>query len=304
MNITINKNNILSSYSNGNTNVTILNDGTKIREYYLNPNPLFPESIDVKITNYCDLNCPYCHENSNKNGSHANLMFLYNKLNELYEQSNKTQGIELAIGGGNPLAHPHLYDFLKEIKGLGFIANITVNQKHVDIYYDDLVNLINEKLIYGVGISITNTFYISESINKLNDITDNVVFHLIAGVNDIYDIKILNLKNKFLILGYKTFGRGVNFYDENVENNLNLWRNEIRKYLYKTTISFDNLAIEQLELKKHFTNEAWKQFYMGDDFKFTMYIDAVKKEYAQTSRSNNRIPMNDYSIIDFFNMKI
>ena len=35
--------------------------------------PIFPESIDIKITNYCENNCPMCHESSNINGTHANL---------------------------------------------------------------------------------------------------------------------------------------------------------------------------------------------------------------------------------------
>lgn len=57
---------ILNQYINGNTLVTIYNDGTKIREYNKDPQPEFPESIDLKITDYCDMGCPYCHESSTK----------------------------------------------------------------------------------------------------------------------------------------------------------------------------------------------------------------------------------------------
>lgn len=61
----VNKQSIMSEdifyqYKNGNTLVTLLNDGTKIREYEGTPISEFPESIDIKITNYCDLACSFC----------------------------------------------------------------------------------------------------------------------------------------------------------------------------------------------------------------------------------------------------
>ena len=37
----------------------------------------------------------------------------------------------------------------------------------------------------------------------------------------------------------------------------------------------------------------WKQFYMGDDGKFTMYIDTVNCEYAVSSTSTNRYKYTD-----------
>lgn len=59
----------IAKYQNGNTTVIIMNDGTKIREYENAPEILHPESIDVKITDYCDMGCAYCHESSTKKRS-------------------------------------------------------------------------------------------------------------------------------------------------------------------------------------------------------------------------------------------
>ena len=42
---------------------------------------------------------------------------------------------------------------------------------------------------------------------------------------------------------------------------------------------------------------------MGDDFCFTMYIDAVKQEYAPTSRSKDRISFNDCSLLEYFTVE-
>ena len=64
---------MLKSYMNGNTLVTIYEDGTKVREYDGTPVPVHPESMDVKITNACDAGCRYCHEKSVPSGKHADL---------------------------------------------------------------------------------------------------------------------------------------------------------------------------------------------------------------------------------------
>ena len=69
---------ILHSYINGNVKVTLYTDGTKIQEWSDDElaNPIFPNSMDIKITNFCDLNCKFCHEMSNINGKHGDLEFL------------------------------------------------------------------------------------------------------------------------------------------------------------------------------------------------------------------------------------
>ena len=53
---------LISSYKNGNTRVSIFEDGTKIRKYDGEAKPDYPESIDIKISNFCDLSefCKWC----------------------------------------------------------------------------------------------------------------------------------------------------------------------------------------------------------------------------------------------------
>lgn len=51
---------VLHSYLNGNVNITLFEDGTKIMSYVEEPNMDFPHSIDIKITNKCDLGCSFC----------------------------------------------------------------------------------------------------------------------------------------------------------------------------------------------------------------------------------------------------
>ncbi len=206
-------------------------------------------------------------------------------------------------GGGNPLAHPDLIEFLIWCQMMGFIANMTVNQAHLKKFMPTIETLLEEKLIMGLGISINGNDW--ASVKYLKTLSDNIVYHVIAGVHKINILsKLEELGNcKVLILGYKTFGRGLFYFYENtgVLNIMRKWREYIRQYLGSFVISFDNLALEQLNIKSLMTPKFWETFYMGDDFTFTMYIDAVNEEYAPTSRSaDNRIKFNDMSLFNYF----
>ena len=52
------------AYKNGNVFIGVKEDGSKI--YYTpdgeEPNPIYPETINLKITNKCDIECGYCCE--------------------------------------------------------------------------------------------------------------------------------------------------------------------------------------------------------------------------------------------------
>jgi len=282
----------INQYQNGNTTVTLYDDGTKIREYENIPKVVFPESIDVKITDYCDLGCSYCHESSTRAGIHGDLDELLKVLSVL------PAGIEIAIGGGNPLSHPNLIEFLVELKRIGIIANITVNQGHLKTHVALITYLQDEGLIKAIGISITSNNF--TYVNLLEN--NNTVFHVISGVNKI-DILDQLIGEKVLILGYKQFGFGIKHYSEAIEKEIRNWYMYLPKYLGKIHLSFDNLAIEQLNVKRFFTEEGWNKFYMGDDFQFTMYIDAVKQEYAPTSRSKERKSFSEVGLLEYFRQK-
>lgn len=285
--------NVLNTYKNGNYIVRIYNDGSKVRLTLDDDfNASFPESIDIKITNYCDNNCPMCHENSSINGKHA--MLDYPFLNTL------SSGTELAIGGGNPFSHPNLKDFLISMKEKGIICNITINQNHFVKYLKVIKKLIDEKLIYGLGVSIIDESNIEEIINFAKE-NENVVIHLIAGLiktsllNKLYDKHL-----KVLILGYKEIGRGINYFNKSIKDNICYLKDnilEISSHFY--VISFDNLAIDQLDIKNKMDKEEFEKYYMGDDGNFTMYIDLVKKEFAISSTSLKRHPLLD-NIKDMF----
>lgn len=279
---------ILTTYINGNYNVVLLNDGTKIRYNDLNNlTPSFAESIDCNITEKCDGNCGYCYLGCTVNGKHADLSQTF--FDTLH------RGQELALNG-NDLTHPQLEEFLIRMKDKGVICNLTVNQIHFIRCIDKLRDLNQRRLIYGLGVSLVNSN--DEKLYEYLKEFPNAVLHTIDGLLSSEDIYNLSDKNiKLLILGYKVLGRGDEYYHKHhteIEHNINWLKDNIIFLRDKfEVISFDNLAIEHMDLKNKVSRDVWDYFYMGDEGSYTFYIDAVNKEFALSSLSPERYSLKD-----------
>jgi len=291
---------LLSTYVNGNTIVQLYDDGTKIR--YIPDNedafPVRPESIDLKITNRCNGNngtlCPFCHECSTPDGDIASLT--YNVLDGV------RTGTELAIGGGNPLTHPQLDAFLISMKQRGVICNMTVHWRHFNANYDSLLDMCDAGLIHGLGVSVNEEVPLVVR-NRMMHIP-NLVVHTIAGVasGEVYK-SLADRGLKLLILGYKTFGRGIayrNDPDADIAPTFTWLNDNVLQLVHHfPVVSFDNLAIHQFDLRNRLPQDQWREFFMGDDGAFTMYIDLVKREFAKSSTSP-RHPIGEMTIPEMF----
>jgi len=140
-------------------------------------------------------------------------------------------------------------------------------------------------LIYGLGVSFQ---HYSDSLIKALGYFSNAVLHVINGVVELDDLELMYNKNcKLLILGYKQFRRGLEFYSADVERR--------KKELYVNlpialrnfkVVSFDNRALEQLEVKQLLSDDEWNVFYQGDDGSHTMYVDLVEQKFALNSTSH------------------
>lgn len=281
------------TYRNGNVLVRICEDGTK---YRFTPEgsvaaPEFPESIDLKITGFCEENCPMCHENADSYGSHANLSHPLLESIPAYT--------ELAIGGGNPMAHPDLYSFLKRMKKQRVICNITVHYNQFMKNIDTLQRWQVEGLIHGVGVSVHHPLGNAAALHDF----PHLVVHTIAGVANPETFRSLADKNlNLLILGYKDLGRGHDYYEQNsnVERRIRWVSDHIADLSdHFRSICFDDLAVRQLELKNKINSAVWQQFYMGGDGQFTMYVDLVRGEYTESSTAERRTIFSD-DIRDLF----
>ena len=308
---------LLKCYENGNHIVKILDDGTKIKETghaeavclpgmksgYKKWVPSdevhftydFPENADIKITDYCDAGCAYCHENSTIKGVHGDLRRIEKTLDSLHA------GTEMAVGGGNALAHPDLIWFLEKLKSNGVLANITINQKHLRPYKDLICKLVAENLVHGIGISLVDSSN-KDDFDFIDTLGNNVVIHVIAGVLDEKDFEVLNGR-KILILGYKNLRRGSSFLEKdfvNINHRMDMLRDVWLTQLKNEckVVSFDCLAIEQLDPKKNLniSQEAWDTLFQGADTDVkdkngnitcaTMYIDVPNMTVARMSTAS------------------
>lgn len=287
-------------YTNGTYQVTQLKDGTKILD---DPSGKFeadfPDNLDIKITDYCDVGCKFCYEDSGKSGKHCDHVELVNRLSEL------PGGIEIALGGGNPLSHPEIEYIIEKLsKDQGKLVSMTVNQKSIDL--DKIISCVNSGL-RALGVSPKPGKH--ESILELDSfIKIPIVYHMILGIHSPEQIeKYLLSGKKVLILGYKCFGRAVNQKPEISE-----WIPAVKRIKHRLSsqdyypdiagLSFDNLAIRQLNLRSSFTTADWEIFYLGEDGSKSMYIDAVEGTYSESSTVSkiSRTSWNDCGILKFF----
>lgn len=288
---------VLFKYKNGNYTVTILKDGSKIRitnddEF----KPEFPESIDVNISNKCDGGCNFCYLNANPNGEHGDI------LNAKWVDSLHT-GMELALNG-NDMSHPDLIPFLEKLKDKGVIANLTVNQRHFEKYFNTLKDLSDKKLIYGLGVSLVNPT--DDFIWSVKQIP-NTVIHTINGILTKEQVEKLSDNDlKILILGYKRLERGINYlqvYGDRVAEN-QAWLHDNLKDMVNhfNVVSFDNLALEQLNVRRLLTDAEWDQFFMGEDANFTYYLDAVDGTFSRSSLTSreDRYLIGDKTVDEMF----
>ena len=273
---------LLGMYKNGNTINKIFSNGTRICETKDDEFKFdFARNMDIKITNSCSMRCPFCHEGSTQNGKHGNI------LNEKFIETLHPYQ-EVAIGGGNVLEHPDLIPFLEKLRDLKVITNITLNQLHFEQNIDLVDKMINEKLIYGLGVSLVNPT--QEFIKKVKKYP-KIVIHVLNGVLKPSDVQAMENNNlKMLILGYKHLRRGNEYFESDrkeIEKNQTWLYENLQEILNKfKVVSFDNLAIEQLNVKRLLSDSEWNEFYQGDDGTSTYYIDMVERKFARSSTAS------------------
>lgn len=289
---------VLGRYRNGNYNVTLYNDGTKIRENSEDKLiPDFPECIDLNISNQCLRGCPFCYLDAKPTGKHGRFDYNFFKTLKPYT--------ELAINFNSFKQLPEdLETWLFEMRERHIIVNLTINAHTLNEpgIGEMLTKWKNKELIHGIGISIS---HLTNETKEIIQGWDNVVLHVICGIINKQDLYLMaNEDYKVLFLGYKTIGRGANFEDENpvlLEFNLKETSRLLDDYIDKFKVcAFDNLALEQLNVKDKISTEEWNKYYMGDDGQYTMYIDLVTGTFAKNSISMKKYKITN-NIKDMFN---
>lgn len=290
---------VVAQYKNGNYQVAIMSDGTKVR-FGAEPDgapmiPDYPETIDMCITKACNVGCKFCYENCKPHGPEMPCEFMsYAIWDDIPPYT------ELALNG-NDLDLRCLSTFLEMLQRKNIIVNMTFSFSQWFRNSNKINNLLANNLLNSIGISLGNMEFIQaphinvkQTLSHLPSV-HNVVFHAILGVTKLRDLVCFAERYKdavhkdpnLLILGYKTKGRGDLYdklaHDSIIENAQELDHNMEMLNHHFAVVSFDNLACEQLNMKGKLSPEEWDMLYMGEDGQYSMYIDAVNLTYSRNS---------------------
>ena len=285
---------LLSEYKNGNATIKLYDNGTKIMETDDDEFDFeFASSMDVCISERCDNGCQFCYANCTPDGKVAT--FDWGFLNGI------PAGVEMAINMQFPLPDG-FEEFLKRMKDQGVIVNATVNQRHFEKHEEYIAQLVDEHLLWGIGISLVKAT--PEFINAVKRF-DNAVIHVINGVVTMTDLLMLGGKGlKLLILGYKDKGRGVAYHSQanaEVKRKQEMLRHLLPIFLHMfEAVSFDNLALKQLDVRRLVTDEEWEEFYMGKEASSSFYINLVNGTYSPSSLDTLELPIGNLSVKEMF----
>lgn len=285
----------IAHYKNGNLTTTLWDDGTRER-FTMDDEfkPAFPENVDVHTSNRCDNGCAMCYANCTKDGK-------FGKLSGWHFLDTLHRGTEMALNLNFPMADDFM-DLLVNLKNKGIVTNVTINQNHFMKYGNVIEQMYREGLIYAIGVSLTTpTPQFIEQIKKY----PNAVIHVINGLFTEAQYEMLKDNGlKVLILGYKDVGRGVEYHKTE-----NPYIDKNQKWLYNNlkdmvkhfkVLSFDNLSLKQLEVRRLMTDEEWDEFYGGDDGTFTFFINLVEGYFSKNSLSEVKYPIGDLSMDEMF----
>lgn len=286
------------NYSNGNSNITLEANGTRTIEFEDVLKLEYPLNIDIRVQKHCSLGlnlktgksiCSFCHESATTDGKEADYSLLLSKLEHL------PSGIELAIGCNELTVG--LMEFLKN-SSVRFVVNLTINQYHLQKYEDLILIGLSEGWIQGLGISFRSLEYLNRNPTQLIN-HPNVVWHVIAGIDSIQDVKELTTLGvkKILVLGEKDFGFN--------SGQVNLTSRKHQEWFWWIgqlfdlfeIVSFDNLALQQLNVRRFLNQQDWETFYQGE---YSFYINAVDGYLSPSSRSSEQMNWSLINLKTYF----
>lgn len=258
-----------------------------------------PELVDIKLTDWCDLACKFCYQDSTKKGLHAPLAAVKAIIDDLF----KAGVFEVALGGGEPMAHPNFREILEYCRSKGIVPNFTTrNYKALTTQdfeqYSDLCG--------SVGVSIATPDDVAE-LMKYDDLIlaekRKLSLQVAMGAQSPGDfasmLALLEETKSFkgmIMLGYKDTGRGhrakgnrwyepdrvdgddpIRMYKTFLER-----RREANRYGYSMPLSMDTEMVRATEslLLKHGVRA---ELYMKNEGRVSCYIDAVAMRIAPSS---------------------
>ena len=271
-------------------------NGTKIRIHFDDDAPAYtkafaPELIDIKITDYCDLKCSYCYQDSNDEGKHADEDFLQSLV-----WACKEMGVfEVALGGGEPTLHPQFPKILRNFRKRGIVPNFTT--RSYKWLHDEKIREAVRKYAGKFAVSVTQPYEMERAFHFADELglaspdrdydardwSCRMGFQYVMGTTDLKQfrelLKTLPDHMELTLLGYKNVGRGTGWKPYDYTKWLDVVRCAQNKHC--GTIGIDtSLATQFRDEILELVDERLVTFEEG---KFSMYVDAVKQVAAPSS---------------------
>ncbi len=111
----------------------------------------YPKKVACTVfTVGCNFRCPFCHNNSLVTNNVEQLS-QEQILAFLKKRKNLLEGV--CLTGGEPLIHPDVADFLRQVKGLGYLVKLDTN----GAFPQKLQQLVEEGLVDYVAMDVKNS---------------------------------------------------------------------------------------------------------------------------------------------------
>ena len=173
-----------------------------------------PELADISISNHCTKGCRFCYRESEPNNKFMTLE-QYCKVLDAMNHPEHGNVFQVALGGGEPLEHPHFREIIDATCDRNIVPNFTTNGIHLT---KDICKFISRK----VGAVAISTISIKDlPISKIEmlknfEIRTNIHYVLSSeNLKEACDILLgkfnneLSTINALVFLTYKPAGRAM-----------------------------------------------------------------------------------------------
>lgn len=225
----------------------------------------YPEFYDIKITNKCSGNCPYCYQDCKEDGEVYK--DIVKKFISYFGNMNENQRpFQIAI---NDIQHPEIFEFIKTAYDYYITPNYTTNGMWTadkDYKYKNKIIEYTKKYCGGVAVSchphLSTHWTIAAKLYIYNKIPLN--FHCIISDKESIDY-FLDIKSKwedkidgyFVLLPYITKGRAK--------------KKEVDYDYLKSKIARDDMKIS--------FGANFYEFLKKEDFQVSLYMPEMFSKY-------------------------
>ncbi|MBX3081700.1 MAG: radical SAM protein [Anaerolineae bacterium] len=241
-----------------------------------------PELVDLKITDYCPYDCPFCYQTSTRSGVHGESRNIYAIISALAEM----KVFEIAFGGGEPTLHPKFGEFLQYAYRQDIVANFTTRNlawlSEKDNHYLDYAGAFAYSVDEPSGVEA-----LVQALDKRDISHHRANVHVVMGAQPIETFRnILAKAREFTLrvtlLGYKMAGRGGEFTPFDYSTWLET-ATDLQKSDQCPTLSIDTLLAKEYEARISQVLPDW--MYHTVDGRHSAYIDAISMKIAPDSYS-------------------